>query len=287
MQLSRENQVIIIGTLESNNLVKDKAATTGKPYIRGNMVIKVTSPKPMSIPVTYFAAETTGEGKPRKLYSQLESLQNGQRISITAQIQDNKFWDATRGQLVKTKRLSVVFINNVKAGEQDKAEFTYSGFVAETLKEVHNNDGELTGYTIKIAQSDYKDIRAEVITFVVDKNDSRAVRYIEREYTGKKTVKVSGILDYDIKTETREEAVDFGAPIVKTYQRNISNLVITSGTSVTEGVYEPADVDRLIHGDEDNDRIVEADAKAKEKSGAVASTNKPLVANTNTNQSLL
>lgn len=287
MQVTRENQVVIIGTLESNNLVKDKTKTTGQPYIRGNMVVRVTSPKAMSIPLTYFVAEKTKDGKPRKLYSQLDGLKQGQRINLTAQIQDNKFWDATRGQLVKTKRLSVAFINPVKADEQDKAEFVYSGFIAETLKEAHDKEGDLTHYTLKVAQSDYQNTRAEVITFIIDKNNTRAVSYIEREYTSSKTVKVSGVLDYDIRTETREEPQDFGAPIVKTYQRNISNLVITSGSAVTEGVYEKDDISALLRGDEDNDRVVEADAKSKETSGATASVNKPLSAASNTNQTLL
>lgn len=288
MPLSRENTVLVIGTLESNNLVKDVSSNPKVgPYIRGNMIIKVTSPKVMSIPITYFASVNTQEGKPRKLYGQLESLRNNQRISITAHIQDNKFWDTSRGQLVKTKRLTLDYINAIKAEENDKAEFIFSGFVAETLKEVHDKDENLTSYTIKLAQSDYKQTRAEVIGFVVDPNDVRAVNFIAREYTGGKTVKVSGQLDYDVKTETRTEEVDFGQPVVKTYQRTISNLVITGGVAVTEGVYEQQDRDLLLNGDAANDKQVEADAKGKEKSGAAVSTNKPLQANTNTGTSLL
>lgn len=284
--LTRENKVEIIGTLESINIVKDTSPKTGA-YLRGNLVIKVSHPKPMNIPLNFFASALTKDGKPRKIYGQLESLRQGQRIGITATIADNKFWDQTRGQLVKTKRLNVLFVNNVGSADQDKAEFSYSGFVKETLRESYDKDGILTGYTIKLAQATYDNSRAEVITFNVDPNNSQAIRYITAEYTGGKTVKVSGELDYDIITETREEAVDFGKPITKTFQKNISNLIITSGASITDGFYQDSDIEMLLAGDAADDKEVEAKAKTQEKSGAAVSTNKPLVSSSGTNQSLL
>lgn len=285
--LTRENKVEIIGTLESINIVKGTSEKAGA-FIRGDMLIKVSQPKPMSIPVSFFTSAVSKENKPRKLYGQLEGLRQGQRISIQGSIADNKFWDTTRGQLVTTKRLNVNFINNVNASDADKAEFIYSGFVKEPLRETFNKDGESTGYAIKLAQSTYDGSRAEVIGFIVDPKDTRAINYIQSEYTSGKTVKVSGELDYDVISETRtEEAVGFGKPITKTYQRNISNLVITSGLSVTDGFYEPADTETLLAGDAADDRRVEEDAKNREKSGAATSTNAPLSSKTGANQSLL
>lgn len=288
MLLARENIVTIIGTLESNNMTRDNDKGTARtPLVKGNLVIKVTSPKPMSIPINYYVKSIANAGTPRKLYGQIETLKQGQRINIQANIRDNKFWDESRGQLVRTKRLELTFINAVKDGEADRADFSFSGYVSEPLKEVHSRDGELTGWALKLAQANYLKEHAEVITFNVDPNDQRAISYIKSEYTKGKTVKVSGLLDFDVKTETVEQAVDFGQPIVKTYQRTISNLVISSGVSVTEGVYEIADIDRLNDGDLANDKDVELKAKGKEKSGAAISTNKPLMAGTSTNQILL
>lgn len=284
--LTRENKIEIIGTLESINVIKDTSPKTGA-YLRGNLVIKVSSPKTMNIPMSFFSATQTKEGKPRKLYGQLESLRQGQRVSITGSVDDNKFWDPTRGQLVKGKRLNVIYINNVSANDVDKAEFSFSGFVKETLKENFNSDGVSTGYAIKLAQADYGNNRCQTIGFIVDPKNTAAVRYITQEYTAGKTVKVSGELDYDIITETREQAVDFGKPIVKTYQRNISNLIISSGVSVTEGVYEQEDIKRLLEADAADDRKIETEAHAQDKSGAQVSTNKPLASTSTTNQSLL
>lgn len=284
--LTRENKVEIIGTLDSINVVKDTTASVG-PYIRGSMVISVTSPKQMNIPLNFFAAATTKEGKPRKLYGQLETLQQGSRVNITAQIQDNKFWDQARGQLVKTKRLSVVFINNVRAGDEDKAVFTYSGFINKPLRETFNKEGEPVGYEIDIAQANYLNSRAEIVTFNVDPKDTRSVNYITSEYTSGKTVKISGDLDYDIKTETVEEEVDFGKPQIRTFQRNISNLMITGGAYVEEGIYDKSDIDMLLAGDLADDNEVIEKAKNQEKSGDVVNTKKPMVSTSNTNQSLL
>lgn len=284
--LTKENKLNIIGTLDSINIVKDTSPKTGA-YIRGNMVVKVSYPKEMSIPLNFFAAAQTKDGKPRKIYGQLENLRQGQRIGISGSIGDNKFWDGSRGQLVKGKRLNVVYINEVKSSDQDRADFSYSGFVKEVVKEVHNSEGALVGYSIKLAQANYDNSRCEVVSFNIDPNNSQAVRYISAEYTGGKTVKVSGELDYDIITETREEAVDFGKPIVKTYQRNISNLIITSGVSVDDGVYEKSDIDSLLAGDLKDDKDVEMKALGQQKSGGAVSQNKPLASTTNTNQSLL
>lgn len=284
--LTKENRLNIIGTLESINVVKDTHPKNGA-YIRGNMVVKVSYPKQMSIPLNFYSNAQTKDGKPRRLYSDLEKLRQGQRISISGSIGDNKFWDATRGQLVKSKRLNIAFINAVGASDQDRADFSYSGFVKETIKELHDAEGNLNGYSVKLAQANYNDTRAEVISFNIDPNNSQAIRYIESEYTSGKTVKISGELDYDIISETRTEEVAFGKPIVKTFQRNISNLIITGGSSVSEGHYERADIDNLLAADAADDRDVEAKARTQEKSGAAVSTNKPLASTSNTNQSLL
>lgn len=284
--LTRDNQIFIIGTIESINPIKDSSPKVGA-YIRGDLVVKVSHPKPMSIPISFFSAAQTKDGKPRKIYGQIESLRQGQRINLQASVAPNKFWNASTGQLIKSKRLNLNFINNVNAGDADRADFVFSGFVKETLREKHNKDGELVSYSIQLAQSTYDNTRAEVIEFVVDQNNRQAINYISSEYNAGKTVKISGELDYDIKTETREEAVDFGTPITRTFQRNISNLIITSGSSVDTGIYEKEDIERLLAGEAEDDRRVEELAKNQEKTGATTSTSKPLVSTTKAGQSLL
>lgn len=268
--LTRENKLEIIGTIESINLVP--GSNDQGNYIRGNLVVKVSSPKMMNIPLNFYASELTKDNKPRKLYNDLKSLHLGQRVSITGSIGDNKFWDATRGQLARGKRLNIVFLNKVGASDVDKANFIYSGFVKETLKENLNTEGKLLGYSIKIGQANYNGTRAEVISFNIDPNNRQAINYMEAEYTSGKTVKISGELDYDIITETKTEEVAFGAPIVKTYQRNISNLIITGGQKVEEGIYEKPDIEKLLAADLEDDRRVEAEAKVNEKAGGT--TNK-------------
>ena len=274
MSLTRINKVTIIGTLENINLIRDNSPKAGN-YIRGDMIVRVNLPKPMSIPLQFFASALDANGKPRKLYGQLEQLRINSRVSLTATIGDNKFWDPSRGQLVKTKRLNLVFINTPKLEDADTAEFTYSGFIAETIKEKVDKEGNLEAYTIKVGQSDYKGIRAEIITFNIDPRNNAAVSYITREYTKERTVELFGELDYDVKTETVEEAVDFGKPIVRTYQRNISNLVITSGKFPDEGTYEHTDVENLLAGDEADDLRIQTEAKNKEQTGKEVSEKKP------------
>jgi hypothetical protein len=280
MNLTRNNKVTIIGTLENLNLIKDSSVKAGN-YIRGDMVIRVNSPKQMSIPLQFFASALDKEGKPRKLHTQLEALRINQRISITATIEGNKFWDATRGQLVKTKRLNLLYINAVKMEEVDTATFTYSGFIAQTIKEKVDKDGNLEAYTIQLGQANYQGTRAELITFEIDPRNNQAVSYISREYTKERTVEIYGDLDYDVKSVTVEEPVEFGKPIVKTYQRNISNLMITSGKFPTEGIYESTDISNLLAGDAADDEKVQSEAKSKQQSGQEVSAKKPATAAVN------
>jgi hypothetical protein len=274
MNLTRINKVTIIGTLESINLIRGNSPKAGN-FIRGDVVVRVNLPKPMSIPLQFFSSALDKEGKPRKLHGQLELLRTGSRVSFSATIADNKFWDPSRGQLVKTKRLNLLFINPVKMEDPDTAEFTYSGFIAETIKEKVDKDGNLEAYTIKVGQSDYQGTRAEIITFNIDPRNNAAVSYITREYTKQRTVELFGDLDYDVQTITVEEPVDFGKPVVKTYQRNISNLLITSGKFPDEGTYEATDIANLIAGDEADDARIQAEAKNKEQSGKEVSEKKP------------
>lgn len=284
--LTRENKIEIIGTLEKIDIIKDTSKTNGSAYMRGNLVVKVSSPKQMNIPLNFFTSALTKDGKPRKLYGQLEALRQGQRVNITATVDENKFYDQTRGQLAKGKRLNVNFINNVGLNDVDKAEFSYSGFVFEGLKELFDRDGEPYGYGIKLAQTNYKNDNCQVVGFMVDSQNAAAIRYMQAEYTSGKTVKVYGVLDYDIVTETVTEKADFGPDIVKTFQRNVSNIIITKGTSVSEGEYEVEDVTRLIAASAAEDRALEANAHTQEKAGTQVSTNKPLAASS-TNSSLL
>lgn len=286
--LAKENKVDIIGTIETLELTPG-VSQAGANYVRGRITVKVSTPsKEMRVPVDFYCGERTTKGEPRKLYTQLNSLKQGQRVSLVGNIGDNKFWDQTRGQLVKTQRLNLNFINDVQANAVDKAEFAFSGFVKESLREVFNKEGEAIGMAIKLAQVTYQETRAQVIEFKVNPLDREAVNHITNSYTNGKTVKIYGVLDYDVITETFEEKQDFGKPQIKTYQRNIANLVITSGASVNDGIYEPEDITTLLDGDSKDDKEVEAKAKTQEKSGAATTgANKPLGYNSNTNQSLL
>ena len=152
--VTKENKIEIIGTLES---ISRETKTTEKlgTYVRGDMVIKVVAPTTMNIPISFFCKQLTNEGKPRKLFDQLNGLTVGQRINITGQIQDNKFWSTASGDLVKTKRLGINFINAVRDTDRDKAEFVFSGFVYEPLKERYDSEQNLLHYSIKMAQEKY------------------------------------------------------------------------------------------------------------------------------------
>lgn len=273
--LTRENKIEVIGKLVEINLTKAFRQDLGD-YIYGDLVVEVKKPKTMRIPISFFAKALKKDSTDaNKVYGSILQLSNGQRVNIVGNVSDNKFWNQTTGQLVKGKRLNLNFINPAKEGDVDKAQFTFSGFVAESLKEKFDNDQKLIAYTVKMGQSNYQQTRAEVITFNLDVNNTKAVRYVESEFTKNKTFKVTGELDYNVETVEKVEEVDFGDPIVRTYQRNISNLIITGGVAVDIDTYSAEDVTRLLEADANDDKDVQEKAKNKEKAGETVSTNKP------------
>lgn len=286
MNVTKENRIDVTGIVESIKVVKDTSDKVG-PYIRGDLVITAKVGKTMNIPIPFFAAYKTKAGKVRKLYTQLENLQQGARINVVGSIEDNKFWDQARGQLVKTKRLRLNFINDARNEDPDKAEFVYSGFVTAPLQEKFNKNGDSIGFEIGIAQATYDNSRAMNVFFQVDGSNSKAINYITNEYTPATTIKVNGSLDFDIETVTIEEQVDFGKPIIKTYQNRTSNLMIESGKVMTEEVYERDVIDQLLAADKEDDQEVQTEAKNKEVSGDAVSNAAPQKAKAKVNQSLI
>lgn len=286
MNVTKDNRIEVTGIVESINLIKGSTDKAG-PFIRGDLVITAKVGKTMNIPIPFFAAHKTKAGKVRKLYTQLENLQQGMRINVVGSIEDNKFWDQTRGQLVKTKRLRLNFINDARNEDPDKAEFIYSGFVTSPLQEKFNKNGDSIGFEIGIAQATYNNDRAMNVFFQVDGSNTKAINYITSEYTPATTIKVTGSLDYDIDTVTVEEQVDFGNPIIRTYQNRTSNLMIESGKVLTEEIYERDVIDQLLAADKEDDQEVQAKAKNTEVSGNSVSNASPQTAKTKVNQSLI
>lgn len=285
MEYTKKNRVDVIGKVSSINIIQDSNERIGE-YIRGDIVIESTvSGVTMNIPMQFFAKPLTNSGAPRKLYKQLLELQNGERISITGSLQDNRFWSEQSGQIIQAKRLNISFINPVKATDADKATFSYSGFVVSELQEITNKD-DTTQWQIKIGQENYQKTLAEVITFNVDPQNTQAINYIAANYKVGNTVKLVGELNYDVVTETREEPTEFGAPVTRTFQRNISELIIQSGVTVDTGIYDDERIKELIAGTKSLDAQLQEDAKNKEVSGKSVSNQKPLSTKA-VNQSLI
>lgn len=289
MPLFKDNRVDIVGTLVEADIKTGTSKTSGAKYVNGTVQIKTTpADKEMVIELSLMSMEKSSKGNVLKNFEFFQTLPSliGKRVSVTASIEENKFWSATSNTLVKTPKLRVNFINLQQAGEtlKDTATFTIGGFVARPLVEISDRDGNLVGYELTLGQANYKEDMATFIPLRVDPRNNAAVTYIQSQYLKGDTVRLNGILNFKSETITKTEKADFGPDVVKTYQKNIKEYLIESGAKISdETIYDNATIEKLTNAATADDERVQAEAKNRPAStptqgaGTQAPTNRALV----------
>ena len=236
--MERTNKVFIVGTLKE--LPADKQRTgdkDGVAWIGGTAIVQSGDNE---IEVKYFALEKTQDGRENKRYPNYVALPKmvGQRVKINGELTGRVFYNEGQGQLMPFNEITGGFFNSAKADDADVATFEYSGFVTKPLHERLNKDEQLIAYEIEIGQANYREDNMQVFKFTVDKDNARIKNAIENSYSKNTTVFITGQIRYEVVMEERTEEVDFGDPIVKTFQNTRKTFVITGGKQpiVEEGL---------------------------------------------------
>ena len=256
------NEVVVVGTLVEAEAITG-TAKTGKPYVRGDLTIKVGEEQ--MIPISFFSSQYSSKGTPLKNYDTFLGINEwlNKRVRVTATLTENKFFSSQRGSLVKSNRLNVRWINLLPATstEEDSTHFRIAGFVTEGIKEVVDAEQNVTDCLIKIGQSNYSGTQADVFTLNVDPTNTKAVDVLSNQYTVGSSIVLEGHLDFTIKEEHVSVPSDFGGDMIKTYQKSSKRYVITQGTRVDSNLeYTTEDIQKLVDGAKANDEEVIAKA---------------------------
>lgn len=258
----KENKVWITGELIEYDL-SIKVDREQNEYISGQVIVKsMINGEEQLIPIDFFSRAKTQAGTPNKLYASYVDLENrvGKRISVQGEIQENRFYQESSGQVISYNRVSGRFINDVRSNQEDRADFTFTGYVVAPITERQNKDGEVLFHEITLAEANYNGEFPIYVKFVV--RGERAVSYMISAYEKGTTVKVNGRYEIETSSEERTEETAFGEPIKRTYTSTFKNFVITSGTEpIEQKSYEPQDIVELDKAYEERGLDIESRAR--------------------------
>lgn len=263
------NKITVVGELVENNLEITK--TADKTYIAGNLVVKsVVNGVEQLTPVHFFANELKKDNTPNsmfKSYSEADKYLN-KRVSIAAEIDENRFYNEQSNQIHSSNRVKGIFINDARTNQVDGVDFSFTGFVAAPLSERLNQKGELLFYEITLGQVDWTGEKPTYVKFIVrDRNIASAVADL---YDRGITTTVYGSYAVESETSVVEKETAFGAPVVNEYTSVFKNFVITAGDyPLTDKAYTPAQVEALMKAYVDAEAEIIQKAKTRDAASKI------------------
>ncbi len=270
---SKENNCRIEGILSEVDIKPTSFQKDGKTVnaIGGTIKIRVDQRlsknddkmTTLEVPVTMFASQYTNSGSLNPAYESINKIlsdytsiaasdiEHADRVRITSgQIKMNEYY-GQNGNLISFPRINASFITKVKKEDfKPSATFSVTFAVANAGYELNKDDVETDKYYVTGVLPQYGG-KVDVIKFyTANKNVTEAIS----EYWNQgDTVRASGRLNFSSRTETVVKEVDFGDPIEDTRTVNVSELLITGGSST------PLEGDFAF----DQDEIVQALAERK------------------------
>lgn len=233
----KENKIHVVGTIEEVDLKRDVSRNNNKNYIGGNIVIKSDiDGREQLTTLNLFAFERTKEGKENSFYKTYDGLEEriGERVSVDGELEENRFYSERNDSLISQVRNRAKFINKANDGDEDTASFTFGGYVVKPLSERLNKDEELIHYEIVLGQADYSGSKPIYLTFAVDPDHEKAVKFMQDNYEVGETVRVTG--DIEIVHEQNEvvEENAFGEDNVRVFDNIFRTYKITGGSEPYE-----------------------------------------------------
>lgn len=246
MAEQKRNFIEVVGTLSEVDL--KEGTKDGKNYLAGTIKVKVTehiggNETPIEVPFNVFSYDTTNAGKENPAYASLKAVKNDMvslasateghpatRVRVcqaTGAIQENAYYNK-QGTVSSGIRFGSSFFNQATVGAEDKARFE-TVICIKSLKDEVDKEGIPTGRLIVEGVTlDYKG-QANIIKFIAGRED--AIAHIKAFWSEGDTVQVNGVINYSFFTETFEEEVGFGDPIIRTRTTSKRELLIMSGSA--------------------------------------------------------
>lgn len=273
--LEKQNSFEITGRLTNTNLKPGTSKKTGNNYISGSITVEsIINEKTCTYEINLFSNELTSEGKISGLYTSYSKLNEliGKKVEVYGSMREHRYFDEKNSLMKSSQRLEGRFISGVKDDSIDTAVWELGGFIVKTLTEKQNKAGEIYRYDLNLAQANYNDTNLSVFTVHINPKDREIIEAVKNFNLGS-TIRVNGILDFTITTETRQEKVEngFGKPMVRVYTNNIRNFFIQGGNPSTD-TYDAETRTTLVSAYKAKD--VEIESKVKSNAPAVETQKK-------------
>lgn len=289
MSVINKNNVYIVGELVEVKDFKDDVWGDNKNYVSATVVIKsIVDDVELLTEARAFINEYTAAGAVNKNYATLKNIHEllNKRVVISGgRLESDRFWSTRTNQLVNSTRIKFNLIRPARPSDnQDKVTFEFGGFVTRAIKEVTDENDEVKYYQISLGQATYKEDNMFQVSFIIDKDNVKAIQFMEDQYVEGATVEVSGICRTIVTQKETTTDVAFGEPIVKTFNNVDKKFVITSGSEVLsgEGEYTDEIINNLVLAYKSSGDAIQAKAAQGEKAdNTAASTPKPKPKNTN------
>lgn len=278
-----ENVVKIEGILSEVNIREDVSKTTQKPYIMGEIKIRVNQDingetKDIEIPVNLFATKEKKAGGINPAYEAIKKIQNeytsiaacgdvskASRVRIDkGELGENAFW-GNDGRLVSQPRIRTSFTTRINSADcNQKADFKTTIVVAKISDEIIKD--EPTGRLIVKGIIPQYGEKVDIVDYVVASEE--AINHIRTYWNEGDTVTVAGKVNFSTKTTVEEKTVGFGDPIREEKTFSVKELIITSGSaSALEGdaAYSTEEISTAL-----KERMASLEASKEKKKAAAA-----------------
>lgn len=290
-----ENKVKIEGILSEINLDYKSFEKNGvkTDAIGGNIKIKTVQKLnnkdvELEIPVQMFASKLTTKGTSNPAYESIERVMkeynsiaavgeaDADKVRITSgQITMNEYYPKGSEKLVSFPRISASFITKVKPTEyKPEASFSAEFVVGSKTAEV-NRDGEETGrIAIKAIIPQYGGKVDVVPMYSSNENVANA---LSEYWEDGATVKAVGRLNFSQTTKTEIIESGFGEPEEKTSTINVSELLITGGSSdplTGEFEYDTTEIQEALAERKERLEAEKVKSMSQTSSKATPATNK-------------
>lgn len=250
-QTPSTNNVDIVGILKEISIEEKTSADGSKEFIVGKATIKVDQKIndnlcECEIPIEMYANKQNKDGSVSKLYPMIKAYaekftslaacpedepQKASKVVVKgAQLSENVWFDQQSGTPRSSYRIRSNFLNPYTGSDKDfnqQAVFEITGVILKTEPEIDKDSNETGRLKVTVAVVTY-DGNVDIIPMIAE--SPVAIDHINQNWNEGDTVKIAGRIKFSFRTETSEEEVGFGDPIVHSHTVSFREFVICSGS---------------------------------------------------------